>query len=504
MRSVFAVAAVSIALVCFALAGFAGEGWLNDFAKAQEQAKSEKKDLLVNFCGSDWCGWCQKLEQEIFGKKEFVEQAKAQFVLVIVDNPRSGPTPADKKLIEKYDISGFPTVFLMFSDGTPYAKIGYIETSPADYFKRLGELQAKGKEFALNLAKTDKGTPAEMESAMAAVIDHVGENSLPAFVWSACAERLIAGDPDNKKGQFMKAGTLLAGSYFQKREMKKLREICEKLVKFEPSEIQPYFGLASALKAEGKFKEAAEWFEKAYQRKSEKTSPQEWVPMLLEKGACLFAAGQCAESKAAYQAILDSEIGPKIDPKFRGQVDGFIAACDEYPALWKAEEEIRAKEKTADNNPIIEIKTDKGTIKVELFEDSAPNTVANFISLVEKKFFDGLKFHRVIPGFMIQGGDPNGDGSGGPGYSFNDELSDGYRRHFTGSLSMANSGPNTNGSQFFITHVPTSWLNGRHVVFGRVIEGLDVIYQIAGGDKIVGATVLRKRAHIYEPKVTAK
>lgn len=127
--------------------------------------------------------------------------------------------------------------------------------------------------------------------------------------------------------------------------------------------------------------------------------------------------------------------------------------------------------------------TARGPIKVELYPDKAPLTVANFVNLARRGFYDGLSFHRVIPDFMIQGGCPEGSGRGGPGYRFEDETTNGVR-HERGVLSMANAGPDTNGSQFFITHVATPWLDGKHTVFGKVVEGLDAVDAVKGGDKI--------------------
>ena len=127
------------------------------------------------------------------------------------------------------------------------------------------------------------------------------------------------------------------------------------------------------------------------------------------------------------------------------------------------------------------IETDKGNIEFELFEDKAPITTKNFITLAEKGFYNGLTFHRVVPDFIIQGGDPKGDGTGGPGYSIPDEFSPDLR-HTTGTVSMANAGPNTGGSQFFITMEDTPWLDDRHSVFGRVTKGMDVVLSIAQGD----------------------
>ena len=128
--------------------------------------------------------------------------------------------------------------------------------------------------------------------------------------------------------------------------------------------------------------------------------------------------------------------------------------------------------------------TSKGDIRIQLFEELVPNTVANFVKLIEGGFYNGLKFHRVIPDFMIQGGCPLGNGTGGPGYQFADEFHPELKHDGPGVLSMANSGPNTNGSQFFITHVETSWLDGKHSVFGKVLDGQDVVDAVEGGDLI--------------------
>jgi cyclophilin family peptidyl-prolyl cis-trans isomerase len=134
------------------------------------------------------------------------------------------------------------------------------------------------------------------------------------------------------------------------------------------------------------------------------------------------------------------------------------------------------------------MKTAKGTIKIELKEAEAPITTQNFIKLTQKGFYDGLTFHRVIRGFMIQGGDPKGNGTGGPGYAIKDEFHP-KLKHTKGALSMANAGPNTGGSQFFITEAPQPHLDGHHSVFGQVIEGQDVVEKIKQGDKIIKVTI---------------
>lgn len=132
--------------------------------------------------------------------------------------------------------------------------------------------------------------------------------------------------------------------------------------------------------------------------------------------------------------------------------------------------------------------TSRGTVVCELFAKDAPKTVNNFVFLAGEEFYDGTVFHRVIADFMVQGGDPTGTGRGGPGYRFEDEVKDNPRRHQVGSLSMANAGPNTNGSQF-ITHVATEWLDGKHTVFGQVLSGQDVVDLVQTGDELKSVRV---------------
>ena len=187
----------------------------------------------------------------------------------------------------------------------------------------------------------------------------------------------------------------------------------------------------------------------------------------------------------------------------------YSVAIDEYRALWAQEQAIRAAESEADDLPRVRLTTTKGNIVIELFENESPQTVANFVTLVKQGFYDGLTFHRVLHGFVAQGGDPEGTGGGGPGYSIRCECyQPNYRHHFRGSLSMAHSGRDTGGSQFFLTFVPTSHLDGKHTVFGRVIEGFEVLGDLQKRDpdgqppllppdKIIKAEVLRDRGHEY-------
>lgn len=156
----------------------------------------------------------------------------------------------------------------------------------------------------------------------------------------------------------------------------------------------------------------------------------------------------------------------------------------------------------ASMRPKATIETTKGTIVIELYNDEAPKTVENFVTLAKKGFYDGIIVHRVIPGFMIQTGDPTGTGSGGPGYTFADEISPTLRHDVPGILSMANSGPNTNGSQFFITLAAANWLDGKHAIFGRVIEGQVIVEQIAAAERDARdrprTDILMKRVTVQE------
>ena len=196
------------------------------------------------------------------------------------------------------------------------------------------------------------------------------------------------------------------------------------------------------------------------------------------------------------------------------KVAGLQKAIEREQLKVEAEMALRATEKEVDDLPRVKIETTKGTIVVELFENEAPNTVANFVSLVESHFYDDTPFHRVIPGFMAQGGDPTGTGTSGPGYTIACECDvPDARKHFLGSLSMAHAGKDTGGSQFFLTFAPTEHLDGRHTVFGRVIEGFEILPKItrtegpqAGSsrDKILKADIIRKRDHEYKPKTTPK
>jgi peptidyl-prolyl cis-trans isomerase B (cyclophilin B) len=155
---------------------------------------------------------------------------------------------------------------------------------------------------------------------------------------------------------------------------------------------------------------------------------------------------------------------------------------------------------TTQNDLQAHIVTGRGTIHLRLFPEQAPLTVASFVNLALRKYYDGLTFHRVIPDFMIQGGCPEGTGRGGPGYKFEDEIVPALKHDKAGVMSMANAGPSTNGSQFFITHVPTPWLDGKHTVFGQILSGEDraIVDAVRAGEKIGSITIRGDYAPLFE------
>ena len=220
----------------------------------------------------------------------------------------------------------------------------------------------------------------------------------------------------------------------------------------------------------------------------------------------LFAENRFAEAIGVLESVDEKLL--LENPAQKASIDSRKTRFNDIAIKWETELAIRESEAAIDDLPRVQLITSKGSILLELFEDHAPNTVANFISLAETGYYDGTRFHRVLPKFMAQGGDPNSHegasgqaGSGGPGYTIKDEhTSEDIRHHFAGSLSMAKApGANSGGSQFFLTHLPTSHLDGRHTVFGRIIDGLDVARVIEKDDDIMAVIVVRKRNHEYEP-----
>ncbi len=232
-------------------------------------------------------------------------------------------------------------------------------------------------------------------------------------------------------------------------------------------------------------------------------------------GWAAFCAGDFDTAERELKVAQDNQLFEKMGGEFSKIGPMALEQIPYYKKAWEREQQLRAAEAKADDLPRVLLKTSKGEMELELFENEAPNTVANFIALVEKGFYNGTPFHRVLPMFMAQGGDPTGSGKGGPGYTIPCECyRPDFRVHFRGSLSMAHAGRDTGGSQFFLTFRPTRHLDGQHTVFGRVIKGMEVLAKIQRRDpesphgpepdKILEAKVLRKRNHPYEPKKTVK
>jgi len=221
-------------------------------------------------------------------------------------------------------------------------------------------------------------------------------------------------------------------------------------------------------------------------------------------GTAAFATHDFDKAKHYLAAVREDDFGSPAAKRL-------IHEVDDYKRLWRTEQELRRKEAAADDLPRVRLRTTKGDIVVELFENEAPDTVGNFVRLVEQGFYDGLSFHCVLGGFGAQGGCAGADGTGGPGYNiYCESYGDDYRKHFRGTLAMAHAGRDTGGSQFFIAFRPIPHLNGKHTAFGRVIEGMEVLKKLqridpdADGskpeaDKIIKAEVVRRRDHEYRP-----
>jgi cyclophilin family peptidyl-prolyl cis-trans isomerase len=214
-------------------------------------------------------------------------------------------------------------------------------------------------------------------------------------------------------------------------------------------------------------------------------------------------------AKESEALVHPQTLEDQVDQQAMASVLQYASLLEKYRELWAKEQEIRAAEAEADDLPRVKLATTKGDIVIELFENEAPQATANFLSLAKSGFYSNVAFHRVLPMFMAQGGDPQGDGSGGPGYSIRCECEEpDARHHFRGTLSMAHAGRDTGGSQFFLTFVPTTHLDGKHTVFGRVVEGIEVLGELqkrdpqAPGatppDRILTAEVIRDRGHEYK------
>jgi len=289
--------------------------------------------------------------------------------------------------------------------------------------------------------------------------------------------------------------------YTQQQKQDQLPAVYERLMELRPNDPEIRLEHALAMNAAGEYEQVIRIVEDG------PFDPAAQPRAFLALSEAQFSLNRFDAALATLQSIPETAL--QQEPQLPQLYDQAMPVRESYVAAWEKEQRLREAEAEADDLPRAEIVTSKGTIRVELFEDQAPNTVANFVKLAKDGFFDGTTFHRVIPNFMVQGGCPNSRegapgvaGTGNPGYRIPDEhTGEDVRWHFRGSLSMANNGrPDTGGSQFFITHKPTSWLNEKHTVFGRVLEGQSVVDEIRVDDVIETIRITRTRDHAYEPE----
>ena len=303
----------------------------------------------------------------------------------------------------------------------------------------------------------------------------------------------VTGDPE--------IGLAWARYFESLNDRRKVGEVFDRLFTLFPEDARIRLGWAGFFKDVNLYARAMEIIE------SGPLDPAENPRAAIMLSECLFAEHELRRAFEVLESIAPDTLA--ADPALARQVEQMLNERRPYPELWEQEQQIRSAEASADDLPRVEVITTRGRIVVELFENEAPNTVANFISLADASFWEETTFHRVIPNLMAQGGDPNSrpgatgtPGSGSPGYRIQDEHDrEGARKHFTGSLAMAKTtAPHTGGCQFYFTHQPTPHLNGRHTVFGRVIDGLDVARALEQDDVIESVTVLRRRDHEYVPQ----
>lgn len=294
---------------------------------------------------------------------------------------------------------------------------------------------------------------------------------------------------------------LLLSTWLGERDQN--QALLRRIIALEPSNEPARLSLARLLHVENRYDEALDLL-KSHPPDPIKSPSDAWL-----YGECLFAEHEFEQASAVLEAIP----ADAIESQQRERLISMKQWAKEYIDLWQQEQDLRRSEEQADDLPRVMLVTARGPIVLELFENQAPNTVANFIHLAEEGFYDATKFHRVIPNFMAQGGDPNTKpgatgmpGQGDPGYYIPDEVDrEDHRKHFTGTLAMAKTeAPNTGGCQFYITVMPAPHLNGKHTVFGRVLEGLEVARRLKNNDELQVVTVIRKRAHEYKPNTLPK
>jgi peptidyl-prolyl cis-trans isomerase B (cyclophilin B) len=333
------------------------------------------------------------------------------------------------------------------------------------------------------LAAKELDAVATVDSMRGSLRGLLGKHGFPE--WKALADGLAAKPED---GELRKKRAELLDSVHAAPPL--VARDYEAALRAKPDDVELKKSLARAYRA-------ANHYEKAIPLFKELPDADE---IHAECAVCLIAVSRFAEAKEEIAKIKDPH---KLPPQIGSEFLSLSTQVDKLVPLWEDEKKFREADAKKDDNPKLQLETEKGKIVLELFEDTAPNTVANIISLSETGYYNGVKFHRIIAGFMAQGGDPQGTGMGGPGYTIKDELKGNPRFHWRGTLSMAHAGPNTGGSQFFLCYSPTPHLNEKHTVFGRIIEGQEVADELERGDEIVKATVLRKRDHEYKVETHA-
>lgn len=362
-------------------------------------------------------------------------------------------------------LSPLPMALAEGETGSAAAAKDSPEESPQQEWDRLiarrDEITSRVEQLRKEFAEADEETKGKLTAEYRKLVGEFQSKISPRFLELAPA--VFEQNPDNTE-----AGELIVALALQKNQFERVAQVAQQLVtgKHDSRFAVNAYGLAAF---------AMHDFERAKQ--------------VLEQ--------------AQSTGDLDPQLGER-----------FLKPAADYIELWKNEQKIRETEQAAsreDRLPRVLLKTSRGDVELELFENEAPNTVANFIELVEHKHYDGTRFHRVIPNFMAQGGDlstrPDKDAQGDGDYTIDCECyRDDARKHFRGSLSMAHAGKDTGSTQFFITHLPTYWLNSDvdpktvHTVFGRVVKGMEVVDALQPDDELITASVLSKRNHPYVPK----
>ncbi len=354
----------------------------------------------------------------------------------------------------------------------------------------LGARQGSAQKSDPGVTESTEFDPSEWRSLLKKKAELVGQIE-------KIGETYQAADAAERVAMEQKAETL--SKEFQKVVMPRLAVLAPQAFTRDPQDIDAAEVVMQVAYSKNQYPRAAEVADVVLRSKPEH-------PLALNvSGVSHFAIH---DFELANEILQRAQKLGSLYPQLGGQ---YLNVAGKYVDYWKTEQQIRSQEAAAvgdEQLPQVLLKTSQGDILLELFENEAPNTVANFVFLVERGFYDGIPFHRVVNGFMAQGG-RKPPGAGGVTYTIECECHrEDARRHFAGTLSMAHAGRNTGGSQFFLTHLPTPHLDREvqpesvHTVFGRVVKGMDAVAALQVDDKILSATVVRKRDHEYKPVTT--